>query len=221
MAMVKCRECNSDMSTSATACVKCGAKPSPAVSLRFVAGLLLFALLLYRCVMPSTERSSMAAESPLSEAATPLTSTPKASSVATSPTWRYEEKKDAMSGKSTKTASLDSENQISLDFPYSGANQPTLFIRKVGDSLDVAIQIDKGQILCHGRPCTIKVRFDDGKPVAFNGNGPSDSSAEAVFLSPEPKIVSQIKKSKTMLVEVVIFHQGTHVLKFNTAGLDW
>lgn len=131
--------------------------------------------------------------------------------------WRYEDEVDQMSGKPIGIARVTSENILNFDPPYSGDTYSFLMIRKTGKRNDVMFSVSNGQIVCMMR-CRISVRFDDRAPITFDAAPPSDYSAKAVFLSPEAKFVSELKRSKKVRVEVTYYSSGARISEFDTAN---
>src|SRR5690606_7049584 len=85
--------------------------------------------------------------------------------------WSYNQSSDPMTKGITKTARLQSENSLSLDFPYQGEQKATLIVRnhpQFGN--DVIFRIEKGQILCRTYDCSVTVAFDDGAPFSVKGS---------------------------------------------------
>jgi len=135
--------------------------------------------------------------------------------------WRYSEDIDKMSGKPTRFAFISSENSFNFAFPYAGENYGSLMIRqRTSDGLSIMFSISKGQIICMPS-CSISVRFDDKPAMKFNANLPSDYSSNAIFLSPASKFLSELKKSKKLLVEATYHSAGAKVSEFTTEGFKW
>jgi hypothetical protein len=138
--------------------------------------------------------------------------------------WSYQQETDKMSGKTARYAQLESENSLSLDFPYQGRNKGTLTVRhhpKYG--LDVYVGVEKGQMLCRVYDgCTVVVRFDDSKPQRFSAVPPADHSSDSMFIENASRFITAAKKSKRILVQVQFFQNGDQVLEFTSAApLAW
>lgn len=215
MALIKCSECGKEMSTAAKACPHCGAKKRQGWTLVRVILVFLFGAIFYKACSTRTDAPVTASSTPApAPGAVVLTDSG-------APGWLYNTADDAMSGSKMAVAALPSIEQLSLEFPYSGRNQPRLTLRSKGKELDVMVSIDKGQILCPLSSCSVSVKFDDDKAVKFTGSGPADHGTTVVFLSPEKRFIDRLKKAKKVLVELNLFHQGTQVLEFRTEGLEW
>lgn len=134
--------------------------------------------------------------------------------------WRYLSTEEGMSGKKSRTATVESNNTINLDFPYAGPQHAQLMLRRHPRwGNDVILSIERGQILCHTYSnCRIGVRFDGGKVMRFSGNPPSDNSSEYVFIPAFGTFMKQLPKAKTVKIEVEIYHGGSPVFEFDVSG---
>ena len=138
--------------------------------------------------------------------------------------WSYDGAVDKMSGKSSKNASITSDNSLSLAFPYSGANHAFLTVRQHPQyGLDVILQVQKGQILCSSYGgCPIQVKFDDAPPVRFSGAPSADHDSTTVFFHGANKFINQASKAKKILVQVNMYQAGAPVLEFSSKEpLKW
>lgn len=138
--------------------------------------------------------------------------------------WEYENKVDKMSGEDAKMAWVRSDNSLNLQFPYSGPNYGSLWIRRHPKyGTDVIVKIDKGQVLCRSyEPCSVMVKFDDAKPVRFTGTPSADHDSTMVFLDPVSKFIAQAKTAKKILVQFTVYQAGDQILEFSTPNtLNW
>ena len=138
--------------------------------------------------------------------------------------WRYDESTDKMTGKSSKSASITSDNSLSLSFPYSGKNHAFLTVRQHPQyGLDVILQIQQGQILCSSYGgCPIQVKFDDAPPIRFNGVPSADHDSTTIFFQGANKFINQAAKAKKILVQANLYQAGAPVLEFSTKeSLVW
>jgi hypothetical protein len=138
--------------------------------------------------------------------------------------WQYQSDIDKMTSKKTTQAVLESNNSLSLPFPYAGKNKARLQVRqhpKYG--LDVFLDIDKGQIMCSSyRGCPITIRFDSTPAIKFSGNEPADSSSDTIFIQGPQKFIAAAKKAKVILVEITMYQAGNQILEFQTTKpLEW
>lgn len=136
--------------------------------------------------------------------------------------WQYSENKDEMRGTTSRYASLTSENEIDMDFPY-GSTAASLMVRKSPeDGLNVMFRVDKGQVLCNSFSNTfLSVKFDDGPVQRFECTDASDGSSETAFFTSESRMLNGVKKAKRTMVEAEFFQKGRQQFVFESAGLKW
>lgn len=209
MALIKCKECKTEVSTTAKACPKCGAKVPPKTGLftklvAVVIGIGALGVIFGGSGDKTAQRAATASAS----AVNPVGG------------WDYSTNADKMTGKPTKYSILKSTNSLDLKFPYSGQNHGYLQVRKKdGKAEDVMFHFDKGQSLCrsYNDGCKVQVRFDQAQPVTFNGTNPSDGSSNVVFLSSPGTFIAAAKKAKAIKVSLELYQAGTQVLEFQSS----
>jgi len=136
--------------------------------------------------------------------------------------WDYSETKDEMRGTTAKLASLQSENTVDLDFPYGEVHGQLWIRRRPEDGLNVAFEVDKGQVLCHSfTDDYISMKFDNGPIQRFRCTGSSDGSTETAFIVDEPRALAALKRAKRTIVEAEFFQKRRQQFVFETAGLKW
>lgn len=118
-------------------------------------------------------------------------------------------------------ATLLSDNRLTFGFPYQTSdNHARLSFRKAKrDGLKLMLEIDKGQFLCSPYDCTLRVKFDDGKPIAWSGSPPSDHTSTVMFLSNASGFFQKMKAAKRVLIEPKFYQHSGIILEFDTAGL--
>ena len=128
--------------------------------------------------------------------------------------WHYTDT-DNKIGERVLVAFVTATNQINLDAPYAGSQNPILVIRSTDNWLNVSVKIGKGQILCDTYSHTkIRVRFDAGKPITVGCERPSDGDSTMVFLGNVTRLVGAIKSAKKMVVEIVLYQNGNQYAEF-------
>ena len=136
--------------------------------------------------------------------------------------WVYSSYPDGLTLNETYLAKVTSENQVSLGFPYRGAQNARLRLRthpRYGKN--VFLSIVKGQILVNSyNHKTITMVFDDGKPVTFRVTEPNDGSNETVFFSDYSRFVGYMLKAKTVRIAVPIYQNGAPVFTFDVSGFN-
>jgi hypothetical protein len=138
--------------------------------------------------------------------------------------WEYDVAVDSMTSKRTLTASLSSSNSLSLNSPYSGPNFGRLFVRQHPvHGVDVAVVIDKGQIICDiSNGCNIAVRFDDKPVTTFLAVRPTDYSSTTLFFRGSARFIAAARQAKRILIQMTVFQHGQQVLEFDaSAPLTW
>ena len=131
--------------------------------------------------------------------------------------WEYNEKEDPMTSKKDFFATLPSTNTIEFEFPYNGGSKFYLNVRKKGQ-IDIFLNSDKCQFSTRK---SIKVRFDDEKPMTFSFNEPSDGSSNIIFINSEKLFLEKLKKSKKLLIEAEFYNEGLRIIEFYSEGLKW
>jgi hypothetical protein len=134
--------------------------------------------------------------------------------------WSYSTEKDALSGKTTYYANVLSSNTIEFGFPYQGAQNGQLSIRRHPQyGRNVILQIERGQILCSSYgDCSIKIAFDQNPPFTIQGNEPADNNNTTVFLP--YSLVSRIAKASEMRISFNAYQEGAPTLIFPVKNLD-
>lgn len=136
--------------------------------------------------------------------------------------WTYSEDEDEMSGEKRYFASCISSTIVSFDFPYDGGSTFTLTVRNLGRGNDVLIRVSKGQFMSSiGSSESLRVKFDDEKPVRFSYSSASDGSSDVLFINNSSKFISHLKKAKKLMLEVEFYQEGYKILNFDVEGLDW
>ena len=136
--------------------------------------------------------------------------------------WRYHQDTDEMTGKATSFASIESENTISLDFPYQGAQRATLNFRQHPQhGFDAFVTIEQGQVLCRSyEDCTVKVRIDEGEVRNYRGAGAADHSTETVFFRDGRSLFNRLKSAKEARIQFEIYQAGAPTFIFDVSGFD-
>jgi hypothetical protein len=138
------------------------------------------------------------------------------------PTWSYDTLKNQM-GESTIMASIQSTNKVNLEFPYQGGSVGRLIIKKLPKGeLNIMYRVSNGQInidIIEGT--NIRVKYDDEKPKTYNMSSSSDNSSDVLFFNGESNVLTKLKNSKKVVVEVPFFQNGNQQFTFNTENLKW
>lgn len=226
MALIKCKECGSEVSSKADACPKCGArvaaKPMGCGTLIVAIILGLVIISAFSSIFSSTSRS----EKPSAQPIQPSASTAKAPSPPAPPEpgsqWNYHHNDDLMAKGVIRHAYVLSSNTVNFGFPYSGPQRATLTLRThPRHGKDVIVSIEKGQILCRSyEDCTVLVRFDEEPPSNFTASGPEDNSTETIFIRNYDRFVAKMLKAKRVRIAVNIYQQGAPVFDFDVSNFN-
>lgn len=226
MALRPCKECKTEVSTSATNCPKCGAPVKTKVGCgTVIAGsalFLIFMVVLGSIVGPRSQVEPPAA-STLASAPTTLDApaAPETPSEPSSP-WAYSNLADAMHEQKTKTGCTTSTNKVDLDWPYSDVTADLCIRKGPRFGLDAYVQLNgDGQILCKIWTCTVRIRFDKGAARAFTAVGAADHSSNIIFIKGVPKLVQALKKSEKTVIEIELYQAGVQALEFPTRQFEW
>src|SRR5690606_6250332 len=216
MAIKPCKECGAPVSDKAENCPMCGAKqPKETSVLTWVCvGILGLAAIIWMYSDKTPGTSSGAVST--TQATESENVKPK--------NWQYETSKDEMRGIESRFATTVSTNTVDFDFPYNGGSKLILALRKRGSEVDVMVSITKGQILCGIQNCEAAFKFDDGAVQSITMSEPDSHASDLLFVAydkTESKIISQLKNSKKLVIEVPFYQQGKKQFTFDVSGLEW
>ncbi|WP_122509616.1 hypothetical protein [Pseudomonas viridiflava] len=137
-------------------------------------------------------------------------------------TWNYTDSEDNMSGKLVRRAYVLSTNTVDFDFPYSGAQQATLTIRKHPRwGTSVYISIEKGQFVCGYDDCNVRVRFAKDNAKRVSASEPEDHSSTTLFINNEPSFIAQVRKSDKVYIEAGFYQEGNRIFEFDISDFEW
>lgn len=216
MAIKPCKECGAPVSNKAESCPMCGAKqPKETSVLTWVCvGILGLAAIIWMYSDKTPSTSSRVVST--TQATESKNAKPK--------NWQYETSKDEMRGIESRFATTVSTNTVDFDFPYNGGSKLILALRKRGSEVDVMVSITKGQILCGIQNCEAAFKFDDGAVQSITMSEPDSHASDLLFVAydkTESKIISRLKNSKKLVIEVPFYQQGKKQFTFDVSGLEW
>lgn len=161
MSIVTCKECNCNVSNKAKTCPSCGA-PIKRFRIFYWFVISFFSFFVFSVVssyiaLQSNQYNNASKDEQIE------------SFVEEPHKWDFRTSIDEVSGKSIKSATLNSSNSVEFDFPYNGGSIGSIRVRnhpRFGK--DIIFDVSKGQILCSSyNGCFVTVRFDD-KPAKKN-----------------------------------------------------
>jgi hypothetical protein len=205
--VIQCKECHKEISSDARVCPHCGKK------LRM--GAIAKAFLILLCVVGGIILIGFIGEmsETVKRANGTKPETPKAAETPQKESWNYGQTTDKMTGKVTKFACLDSEDQLQFGFPYDGGSTGTICLRR-RQELEAFFKIDKGQILCGVDECEATLRVDGGQPFKMSGSESSDDDSRFMFLDPASRLLALARKAKEIKIETLYFEEGSKTLTF-------
>lgn len=225
MALIKCKECNAQISSEAKACPHCGAKvKKPSGCLKW--GGIIFAIMVIASLLgkaPETQETALNQEpdqndKKLARAKKEL----ETALLNAGLNWDYVQSTDDLTGKPIYFATTRSTKGIELKFPYSGLQFAELTARthpRYGKSAYVALK--KGQINCNSYDgCNIKIVFDGGKVYTYKGNTASDGSTNIIFIENYSGFMGKLLKAKEARISLSFYQDGSRTLIFNVANFD-
>ena len=136
--------------------------------------------------------------------------------------WSYSSNTDDMTGRTSRSARIQSENTVEFDFPYEGAQNASLMVRNHPSyGRDVIISIREGQILCPSYDdCSVRVRFDDGSSERWTAAGAADHSTTSVFIRASSRFVERMRKSSVVRIQIPVYQEGNPSFEFRVGGYD-
>ncbi|HET6765008.1 MAG TPA: hypothetical protein VFH27_15090 [Longimicrobiaceae bacterium] len=136
--------------------------------------------------------------------------------------WAYRDDTDPMTSRVEHTATLESENTVSFDFPYNGPQHGTLLLRSHPSyGHDVMLRIERGQFLCHSYDgCSVRVRFDEAAAENWSATPPADNSTEVIFIRGYDRFLRKLRRAETVRISANIYHEGAPVFEFDVRGFD-
>jgi hypothetical protein len=240
MALITCPDCGKSVSDAAPSCPHCGrpisapaAAPSPlpvtlapAKTSKAAWGclflIMIIVLMMSKSLITSGTGGSSASTLGSSPGGTPQSAEQPLPPPPPGSQWSYSHDSDEMTGKTTHSATVASENTVEFGFPYQGSQHARLTIRRhprFGN--DVVFSIEKGQLLCPSYDgCTVLVRFDEGEPVSFSAAGAADHSSETLFIQNYDRFLSKMRAAKAVRISPKVYQQGSVVFTFDVTGFD-
>lgn len=225
MALIKCSECGTQISSEAENCPKCGIKIAKKMGCGTVIGILLLAFFAIGIISSpgiDNNKSSQSANEHSKNDAGKIPTTPTPIPKTPGEQWIYNQQNDEMSKGTIYQAYVQSTNIVNFDFPYSGPQRGTLVLRThPRHGKDIIFRIEKGQFLCTSyEGCTVLIRFDDGEPVKYSGTPAADNSTETIFIKNYSKFVGQMLKAKKIRIAANIYKEGSPAFEFDVSDFD-
>lgn len=137
--------------------------------------------------------------------------------------WVYSEKEDKMEGGKKYFAEVTATEKLKFEFPYDGGSTATLALRNAEGKNSIMLSVSKGQYNSDitGENNSLKMKFDDEKPMTVSYGIPSDGSSDLIFINSEAEIINKLKAAKKVLIEVEFYNEGNRQIEFIVDGLKW
>lgn len=135
--------------------------------------------------------------------------------------WKYETSINKMTSNKDIFCTVQSNESLNLEAPYDGVNYGSIIVRKRNGEVDIIIKIMQGQISGGYENEYFKARFDEEKQITFSYLTPTDNSTETIFVENTSKFLKKLRKSKKVLIQIPLYHNGNQILEFNTEGLKF
>mgnify|MGYP007071586865 CR=1 FL=1 len=215
MTLTTCPECKKELNSETNSCPHCGFNFSKTKQVEPNHGCAVICFTFIGLILAIALLGSLPSKSP-----TIVTSNVPASNSARkdSPNWIYGESRDQMNGKIYKYALNKSLNTENFKFPYQGIQHATIEV--TGNM--IFFYIEQGQIVCNGGnqfgTCYIRIKFDNEKDRLVKAKKSGDDSTTIKFI--EPGFFKHLKKSKQLMVQPEIFHNGYPIFTFDTNELN-
>lgn len=210
--MKSCKSCGTKIHSNAKTCPTCG-RPQTTRSTKIVAAL--FALLVIVMVAGQSNRE----ETQISE--TNSVTTGNQEPALPGSQWRYTASEDEMTGKKSYWASVKSDNIVTLGFPYHKPQRATLTLRThPRHGRDIIFSIERGQLQCQYRGCSVLVRFGDGEPMKFQASEPSSRDSTTLFIRDYSRFAGEMLKVDTVRISADIWNEDPRVFTFDVSGFD-
>ncbi len=130
--------------------------------------------------------------------------------------WKFSEKKDDFDGKESKYCSITSEDGIR---GVLLSEKPRLLVRQKGKKEMDILVIAEGVVFGHlGESDKVRLKFDDEAPFSVRYDGAADGSAGTIFLRSVPKIISKLKTSQKLVIELPVFQETGQRASFEIEG---
>lgn len=193
----------------------------------FTVGMILLVSMVKSCsnTKPVKNNSAEFSWSDTDSVATVPEETPVKKNVENKRSWDFHFDTDKMTSSKNVWASILSDNSIDLDPPYHSVNAKITvrYMKKFG-GYDAIISITDGQIYGneYSNDNYILARFDNGQPIKYWFNEPSDGSSESIFIRRKSDFIAHCKKAKDIKIEIPIFEGGRPIFEFHVdEPLKW
>lgn len=129
--------------------------------------------------------------------------------------WRSSVNSDEFSGEISKYSSINSSTKAYFASPYDGGTTASLTFRKAaGSPQEAYFSVDKGQIVCSYRDCTIQVKVDGQKAQTFSMSRTTDYSTTVIFFDNPSRLRKLLSNAKPFQVRATFYKAGEETFQF-------
>jgi hypothetical protein len=147
--------------------------------------------------------------------------TPSQPETSESEAWSYSEDVDKATSAKNYYAAVNANQLLNFPFPYDGGSTATLTIRNNDNKNEVILTVSKGQFVASVDGGSVKIGFDDARPVKYSASEPSDGSTNVLFIENSNKLIKKIKASQKVIIEAGFYESGLKTMDFNVKGFKW
>lgn len=129
--------------------------------------------------------------------------------------WRSSVNSDEFSGQNYKYSSISSSTKAYFASPYDGGSSASVTFRKAaGSPQEAYFSIDKGQIVCSYRDCTVQVKVDGQKAQTFSMSRTTDYSTTVIFFDNPSRLRKLLSSAKPFQVRATFYKSGEETFQF-------
>lgn len=231
MALIKCKECNEQISDKASSCPKCGApvntrrKGPSGCMMVFLIALGVTGMLVWISSLDSHNKIESTVLASKEEANQITQEQSKNETVLPSniheENWHSQTEENGISGKKEYYLINVSTNSVDFDFPYNepGGSRLKIILRDSDEGNDAYIVISNGQIKCGYSDCSIRTRGDNGKVRTWKSSPEASGKSNMIFINDVSGFKKYLKANKNLVVGVTFYRAGEHGFNFEVSDL--
>ncbi len=140
-------------------------------------------------------------------------------------TWTMSTSKDEMRGTTNTFASIESDNEVEFEFPYSGGSTLSIGVRNTEKyGTDVYLTISKGQFCGNEFDGSnyVSIKFDDEQLRKYHFDNSSSGSMDIIFLQKKKELINKFRTAKKIIIEAPFFDAGCKQFTFTIdKPLEW
>jgi hypothetical protein len=129
--------------------------------------------------------------------------------------WQYEQK------RGSDRATLRSVNAIQFAYPHVQQEYVTLGIRNRDGETVAYLEAANGLFTRSFQSGSARIQFNQQRPVTYTLSAAANGRANIVFFDKAEQLLRQLKKARSVTVQLLFAGQANRALTFQTAGLRW